>query len=323
MFGGTASCSAYRLTVLPKAALGDEKASVDALWRSYLEKRPEAGPALLSMSGDMRDGERWLQTFLHLEIALSTGEKISESSTLPFIDCTRAPVALVETVEATPYSLESVGSVSMVSSMEEGAISVMELSGAGEVPAAQQVDKSENCDQPARVRLRRIDKRTDIQMSYLSTLRMISASTQIVGLLTVLGLLIWLMTVVFELWRDEHVEMAALVMLGVIFLLSIGWSLITNLRDRVFRVVWLRLDQDVVEVLKCLEHAEKRILKWTDVYAIRAINGESTSKVQIRTETSLANIVVPTDSADWLASEMNRWCARAAWKHQRDEMPTG
>ena len=252
--GTTKRCHAYRLAVLPSSAMGDVDASIEEVWRAQLKRLEASERKLPGLCGQLRAGERWLQTFLHLEMALGVANKVSALSGVPLVDCTREPEALIETVDESPYAPESVGSVSLAASVEQGAISIPgSETFADEIATTSQV-RTPSEVVPGRVRIIRQHGSADIRMSYMTVFRAMKGINYIFGLL--LGL--WITKVLVGGMFRESLGLAVLYGLIQLGVLGPSWRLFIKLRNMWSRSVWLRLDQDQIEVLNSLSKQSKR-----------------------------------------------------------------
>ena len=123
---GSTSTPAYRLSSVLLNSLPNGEVGVDAAWHAHRTALQRAPLESARHAGPEHAGAQWLQSFLHLEIALRVAQRIAKDSQLPLIDATRAPEALVSTVKATAYDVKSQGAISLASQQEAGLISLSE-----------------------------------------------------------------------------------------------------------------------------------------------------------------------------------------------------
>jgi len=311
--------SAYRLYAVPLEHLPDGEAGVNSAWiarRDSLSTAPVRGDGY---SGPLRPHWRWLQSFLSLEFALQVAHRIESESGVALIDTTRAPKALVSTVEASAYDLESQGAVSLASQNDAGLISLAEP-GDTEQPVLKVTDAQDPLPivemKPKRVRVTRKGMSSIIRIYRQRPVTLLSSlfcSGVFAGcwwmLLDFLMSSYELQSALYDLIRGLGYGIPPIVFfVGLVRFL--GW-----------RHVVLRCDQDQVAILRSPDFSNQVWIPWDEIFAMTLAGGDDrislTDELRIRTETQLIKLQLPTGTGPWLLEDLERWCGRAAWKKQR------
>jgi hypothetical protein len=310
---------AYRLYAVPLEHLPDGEAGVNSAWlarRDSLSAAPVRGDGY---SGPPRPHWRWLQSFLSLEFALQVAHRIESESGVALIDTTRAPKALVSTVEASAYDLESQGAVSLASQNDAGLISLAEP-GDTDQPVLKVTDVQEPLPmvamKPWRVRVTRKGLSSVIRI-YRQRAATLFYALFSSGVLSICWGIFW--ERVINSYERHSALYDVVGFLGflippIIFFVGLVWFL-------GWRYVVLRCDQDQVAILRSPEFSNQVWIPWDEIFAMNLDEGKRrgvlTCGLRIRTETQLVQLILPTDAGRWLLEELERWCSRAAWKKQR------
>ena len=319
----TSSIQAFRLQVVPLESLPQGDDGVDAAWGIRHTELCQLPIESDGYSGPQLTDGRWLQSFLHLEFALQVAHRLALKSGRPLIDATRAPKALVSTVEASAYDIESQGAVSLVSQEAAGNVSLVyaDLDPEALQPEASvaPAELALAVKQPSRVRVHRRGSGSRIQVFGI---RPVAIGQSLV--VSAVGGGLWA-----QLWDAltyGHTLMPQvrelIVFVGFIVppvVLFFGFA-----RYQCWRHIVFHCDQERVDVVRSPDYPISLSIDWDDIFAMdhrddaQVIRGgRFVESLRIRTNTALYMLNVPSGTGKWLLEELKRWCSRAAWKKRR------